>query len=124
MKEIILLMFLGHILGMFVSANFEIVDVKDWCEMSKVGMCLGGVECGKTVIDTMDFYEIPDDYKRIDLKFIKEVAQHGKTVKYALQQTLDIYVPKDGYDKYEFALKVLLNNYLDANWELVKWQEW
>ena len=29
MKEIILLMFLGHILGMFVSANFEIVDVKE-----------------------------------------------------------------------------------------------
>ena len=29
MKEIILLMFLGHILGMFVSANFEIVGVKE-----------------------------------------------------------------------------------------------
>ena len=88
--------------------------------MSKISICLGGVECGKTVIDTMDFYEIHDDYKRVDLKFIKEVTQHGKTVEYALQPTLDIYVPKDGYDKYEFALKVLLNNYLDANWELVK----
>ena len=90
--------------------------------VAKLEMCLGGRYCGNTVVSGTDLFvdEVPDDYKRIDLKFIKEVAQHGKTVKYALQPTLDIYVPIDDYDKYEFALKVTLNNYLDADWELVK----
>ena len=53
-------------------------------------------------------------------RLIKEVRQKsGDNVKYALQPTLDIYVPTDDYDKYEFALKVLLNNYLNTDWEEV-----
>ena len=63
---------------------------------------------------------VPNDYKRIDLNFIKEIRQKsGDNVKYALQPTLDIYVSTDDYDKYEFALKVLSNNYLNTDWELV-----
>ena len=82
-----------------------------------LGICLGGRDCGKPVVNGID--EIPNDYRLIDLKFTKEVSQHGKTVKYVLKPTLDIYVPTDDYSKYEFALKVLLNNYLGAEWEEV-----
>ena len=53
--------------------------------MNKVGICLGGKECGKPVVDGID--EIPNDYRCIDLKFTKEVIQHGKTVKYVLKLT-------------------------------------
>ena len=87
-----------------------------------LGICLGGKECGNTVVSGTDLFVgvVPNDYKRIDLNFIKEVRQKsGDNVKYALQPTLDIYVPTDDYDKYEFALKVLLNNYLNTDWELV-----
>ena len=85
-------------------------------------MCLGGRECGNTVFSGTDLFVdvVPDDYKRIDLKFIKEVSQQsGNGVRYILQPTLDIYVPTDEYDNYEFALKVILNNYLNADWDLV-----
>ena len=87
--------------------------------MIKLGICLGGVECGNTVVSGTDLFVnvVPNDYKRIDLNFIKEIRQKsGDDVKYALQPTLDIYVPIDDYDKYEFALKVLLNNYLNTDW--------
>ena len=98
----------------------EGVQMKD--EVAKLGICLGGRYCGNTVVSGTDLFvdEVPDDYKRIDLKFIKEVHQQGSNnIKYVLQPTLDIYVPTDDYDNYEFALKVVLNNYLDADWELV-----
>ena len=88
--------------------------------MSKLGMLLGGRECGNIVASADSLInDIPSDYKRIDLKFIKEIHQHENGISYVLQPTLDIYVPKGDYDKYEFALKVILNNYLDADWELV-----
>ena len=93
--------------------------------MSKIGICLGGVENGKMIYCNNEFYYALVDgdivnYREVDLKFIKEIRQKsGDNVKYTLQPTLDIYVPTDDYDKYEFALKVLLNNYLNTDWELV-----
>ena len=92
-------------------------------KVAKLCMCLGGRECGNTAVSGTDLFVdvVPDDYKRIDLKFIKEVSQQsGNGVRYTLQPTLDIYVPTEDYDKYEFALKIILNNYLNADWELVK----
>ena len=88
--------------------------------MSKIGICLGGKECGNTVVSGTDLFVdvVPNDYKRIDLNFIKEIRQKsGDSVKYALQPTLDIYVPTDDYDKYEFALKLNLNSFIKAEWE-------
>ena len=90
--------------------------------MSKLGMFLGGRYCGNTIVTGVDLFadETPSDYKRLDLKFIKEIYQHENSISYVLRPTLDIYVPIDDYDKYDLALKVTLNNYLDADWELVK----
>ena len=91
-------------------------------KIAKLCMYLCGRECGNTVFSGTDLFVdvVTDDYKRIDLKFIKEVSQQsGNGVRYILQPTLDIYVPTEDYDKYEFALKVILNNYLNADWELV-----
>ena len=94
--------------------------------MSKIGICLGGVENGKMMYCNDEFYYVLSGggdittYRQIDLKFIKEVGQQsGNGVRYTLKPTLDIYVPTEDYDKYEFALKVILNNYLNADWELV-----
>ena len=90
--------------------------------VAKLCMCLGGKECGNTVVSGTDLFVgvVPNDYKRIDLNFIKEVRQKsGDNIKYALQPTLDIYVPTDDYDKYEFALKFILSKWMEAEWELV-----
>ena len=40
----------------FVSANFEIVD-EEWIVMvAKLGICLGGKECGNTVVSGTDLF--------------------------------------------------------------------
>ena len=91
-------------------------------KIAKLGMCLGGRECGNTVVSGTDLFVdvVPNDYKRIDLNFIKEVRQNsGDTIKYALRPTLDIYVPTDDYDKYELALKFILSKWMAAEWEEV-----
>ena len=122
MKEIILLMFLGHILGMFVSANFEIVDVKEWCEMSKIGICLGGVENGKMIHSNGEFYYVKNNndlftYKRVDLKFYRSVREDLYEYNYILRKPFNIYVPESEYDKYEGTLKFILSKWMEAEWE-------
>ena len=90
--------------------------------MSKISICLGGVENGKMIYCNDEFYYalVGGDiviYKRIDLKFIKEIHQPPFTNSYVLKQPFKIYVPKDEYDKYECALKFILSKCIETEWE-------
>ena len=90
--------------------------------MSKVGICLGGIENGKMIRCNDNFYYalVGDDiftYQRIDLKFKKEVRQPHFQKGYVLNQPFNIYVPVEDYDNYEVALKLILNSFINAEWE-------
>ena len=90
--------------------------------MSKIGICLGGVENGKMIYCGDKFYYALVDgdittYKRIGLKFKKEVCQQHIQKSYALNQPLGIYVPEREYHKYEGALKLILSKWMEAEWK-------
>lgn len=89
--------------------------------MSKIGVCLGGVENGKMIYCNNEFYYalVGDDiftYQRIDLKFKKEVCQPHFQKDYILNQPFNIYVPESEYDEYEGALKFILSKWMEAEW--------
>ena len=90
--------------------------------MSKIGVCLGGVENGKMIYcDDKFYYALVNgyiiNYRRVDLKFRKEIRQPHIQKSYALNQPLNIYVPEREYDNYEVALKLILNSFTNAEWE-------
>ena len=92
--------------------------------MSKVGICLGGVENGKIIYCGDKFYYALDGsntimYQHVDLKFIKEIRQSHFQKSYVLNQPFKIYVPEKEYNEYEGALKFILSKWMEAEWEEV-----
>ena len=90
--------------------------------MSKIGVCLGGVENGKMIYcDDKFYYALVDGhittYKLVSLKIIKSVHGNVSSRSFLLNQPLDIYVPVEDYDNYEVALKLILNSFINAEWE-------
>ena len=90
--------------------------------MSKISICLGGVENGKMIYCNDEFYYalVGGDivnYRKVDLKFIKEIRQTYFQKSYVLNQPFNIYVPESEYDKYEGALKFILSKWMEAEWE-------
>ena len=90
--------------------------------MSKVGICLGGVENGKIIYCDDKFYYALDGsntimYQHVDLKFRKEIHQQYFQKSYVLNQPFKIYVPESEYYEYEGALKFILSKWLEAEWE-------
>ena len=93
-----------------------------WCDgMSKIGICLGGVENGKMIYCNDEFYYalVGDivNYRKVDLKFIKEIRQSHFQKSYVLNQPFNIYVPEKEYYKYEGALKFILSKWMESEWE-------
>ena len=92
--------------------------------MSKIGVCLGGVENGKMIYcDDKFYYALVDGdittYKRVSLKIIKSIHGNVSSRSFLLNPPLDIYVPVEDYDNYEVALKLILNSFINAEWEEV-----
>ena len=92
--------------------------------MSKIGICLGGVDNGKMIHFDENLYRVSVggdiiNYRKIDLKFRKEVRQQYFQKSYVLNQPFNIYVPESEYDKYEGALKFILSKWMEAEWEEV-----
>lgn len=92
--------------------------------MSKVGICLGGVENGEMIYCNDEFYYALDGsdvfvYRHVDLKFRKEIRQPHFQKSYVLNQPLKIYIPESEYYEYEGALKIILSKWMEAEWEEV-----
>lgn len=93
--------------------------------MSKVYICLGGVENGKMIYCNDEFYYalVGGDivnYRKVDLKFIKEIRQPYFQKSYVLNQPFNIYVPESEYYEYEGTLKFILSKWMEAEWEEVQ----
>ena len=92
--------------------------------MSKVGICLGGVENGKIIYCDDKFYYALDGsntimYQHVDLTFRKSVRQPHIQKSYVLNQPFNIYIPESEYREYEGALKFILSKWMEAEWEEV-----
>ena len=92
--------------------------------MSKIGICLGGANNGKIIHSDGDFhYALVGgnivNYRKVDLKFRKEVRQPHIQKSYVLNQPFNIYVPEREYYEYEGALKFILSKWMEAEWEEV-----
>ena len=95
--------------------------------MSKVGkisICLGGANNGKIIHSDGDFHYalVGGDivnYRKVDLKFRKEIRQQYFQKSYVLNQPFNIYVPEREYYEYEGALKFILSKWAEAEWEEV-----
>ena len=93
--------------------------------MIKLGICLGGKECGNTVVANLNEVNINNrdghttTYKRVSLKIIKSIHGNVSSRSFLLNPPLDIYVPVEDYDNYEVALKLILNSFINAEWEEV-----
>ena len=90
--------------------------------MSKVGICLGGVENGKIIYCSDKFYYALDgsntvEYQHVDLKFGKSIRQPPFEKDYVLNQPFKIYVPTRGYCEYEGVLKFILSKWLESEWD-------
>ena len=86
--------------------------------MSKIGMLIGGVENGKMI-----YYALVDgdiiNYRKVGLKFRKEIYQPYFQKSYVLNQPFNIYVPEREYYEYGGALKFILSKWVKAEWEEV-----
>ena len=93
--------------------------------MNKVGICLGGKECGKSIVTNLNEVNINNrdghitTYKRVSLKIIKSIRGNVSNRSFLLDPPLGIYVPVEDYEDYEVALKLILNSFIDAEWEEV-----
>ena len=84
--------------------------------MSKVGICLGGVENGKVIYCHNEiYYALVDgyiiNYRKVDLKFRNEIRQSHIQKSYVLNQPFNIYIPESEYCEYEGALKFILSKW-------------
>ena len=89
-----------------------------------LGICLGGVANGNIVHGDGDFHYalVGGDiinYRKVDLKFGKEIRQSHIQKSYVLNQPFKIYVPESEYYEYEGALKFILSKWMEAEWEEV-----
>ena len=75
--------------------------------MSKIGICLGGANNGKIIHSGGDIV----NYRKVDLKFKKEIRQPHIQKSYVLNQPFNIYVPESEYYGYEGALKFILSKW-------------
>ena len=95
--------------------------------MNKVGICLGGKECGKSIVTNLNEVNINNrdghitTYKRVSLKIIKSIRGNVSNRSFLLDPPLGIYVPAEDYENYEVALKLILNSSIDSEWREVKW---
>lgn len=92
--------------------------------MSKVGICLGGAENGKMIHCDNWVYRVSVgsniiNYRKVDLKFRKEIRQPHIQKSYVLNQPFNIYVPEREYYEYEGALKFILSRWWKQLWEEV-----
>ena len=93
--------------------------------MNRIGICLGGKDCGKSIIADLNEVNISSrdghitTYKRVSLKIIKSIRGNVSERSFLLNPPLDIYVPVEDYDNYEVALKLILNSFIDAEWKEV-----
>ena len=92
--------------------------------MNKIGICLGGVENGKMIYCASEiYYALVDgdiiNYRKVDLKFGKEIRQLCFQKSYVLNQPFNIYVPEREYYEYEGALKFILSSPIDSEWREV-----
>ena len=90
--------------------------------MSKVGICLGGANNGKIIHSDGDYaYALVGgdivNYRKVDLKFRKEIRQQYFQKDYILNQPFNIYIPESEYYEYEGALKFILSKWMEAEWE-------
>ena len=91
-------------------------------KMSKIGVCLGGRDCGKSIVANLNEVNINNrdghitTYKRVSLKIIKSIHGNVSSRSFLLNPPLDIYVPVEDYDNYEGALKLILNSFINAEW--------
>ena len=90
--------------------------------MSKIGICLGGRDCGKSIVANLNEVSINNrdghitTYKRVSLKIIKSIHGNVSSRSFLLNPPLDIYVPVEDYDNYEVALKLILSKWMEAEW--------
>ena len=93
--------------------------------MNKIGICLGGQDCGKSIVTNLNEVNTNNrdghvtTYKRVSLKIIKSIRGNVSSRSFLLDPPLDIYVPVEDYENYEVALKLILNSFIDAEWEEV-----
>ena len=92
--------------------------------MSKISICLGGVENGKMIYCNDEFYYalVGGDivnYRKVDLKFRKEIRQPYFQKNYVLNQPFNIYVLEKEYNEHEGALKFILSKWMESEWEEV-----
>ena len=91
--------------------------------MSKIGICLGGRDCGKSIVANLNEVNINNrdghvtTYKRVSFKIIKSIHGNVSSRSFLLNPPLDIYVPVEDYDNYEGALKFILSKWMEAEWE-------
>ena len=93
-------------------------------KVGKVGICLGGVENGKVIHCDNEIYRVSVgsnivNYRKVDLKFRKEVRQQYFQKNYVLKQPFNIYVPECEYCEYEGSLKFILSKWMESEWEEV-----
>ena len=92
--------------------------------MSKISICLGGVENGKMIHFDENLYCVLVggniiNYRKVDLKFRKDIRQQYFKKSYVLNQPFNIYVPEREYNEYEGTLKFILSKWMEAEWEEV-----
>ena len=102
--------------------------------MNRIGICLGGRDCGKSVVANLNEVNINNrdghitTYKRVSLKIVKSIHGNVSSRSFLLNPPLDIYVPVEDYENYEVALKLILNSFINAEleeiYEMDKWIKW
>ena len=91
-------------------------------KVSKLGICLGGVENGTMIHCDNELYRVSVgnnivNYRKVGLKFRKEIRQPHFQKSYVLNQPFNIYVPESEYYEYEGTLKFILSKWMEAEWE-------
>ena len=89
-----------------------------------LGICLGGVENGKMIHFDEKLYRVSVgsniiNYRKVDLKFRKDIRQPYFQKSYVLSQPFNIYAPESEYDEYEGALKFILSKWMEAEFDEV-----
>ena len=93
--------------------------------MNRIGICLGGQDCSKSIVTDLNEVNVNSrdghitTYKRVSLKIIKSIHGDVSSRSFLLDPPFDIYVPAEDYDNYEVALKLILNSFINAEWEEV-----
>lgn len=91
--------------------------------MNWIGICLGCRDCGNSIVANLNEVNINNHdghittYKRVSLKIIKSIRGNDSSRSFLLNPPLDIYVPVEDYENYEVALKLILNSFINVEFE-------